>query len=130
MKKSLFASAALIALIAGGPAMAAETGIVASAPAYAPVDDWTGFYLGGHAGYGWGHDPFNELLVGNIAGLAGFSTSTTPAAPLNDISSNFGAWAVPAGTAPGHHSDDAPRPAHPEVHGRARAGACDSGASR
>jgi outer membrane immunogenic protein len=60
MKKSLFASAALIALITGGPAIAAEMGIGPPAPAYTPVNDWTGFYLGGHAGYGWGHDPFND----------------------------------------------------------------------
>jgi outer membrane immunogenic protein len=67
--------------------MAAETGIGAPAPAYAPVDDWTGFYLGGHAGYGWGHDPLNELLVGNIVGGTGFSTPTVPGASLNGIDS-------------------------------------------
>jgi outer membrane immunogenic protein len=56
MKKLLLASGALIALIAAGPAMAAEQRVPAPAyvpPAYAPpVSDWTGFYVGDHGGYG------------------------------------------------------------------------------
>jgi outer membrane immunogenic protein len=87
MKKLLFASCAFVALIATGPVRAADMAVGAPAPAYVPISDWTGFYLGGHAGYGWGHDPFNELLLGNIAGFSGFSTSTVPGAPLNDINS-------------------------------------------
>ena len=30
-------------------------------PAAAPWT-WTGFYIGGHAGYGWGHDPFDPTI--------------------------------------------------------------------
>jgi outer membrane immunogenic protein len=26
--------------------------------------DWTGFYLGGHAGYGWGRDPRSDAIFG------------------------------------------------------------------
>jgi outer membrane immunogenic protein len=26
--------------------------------------DWTGFYLGGHAGYGWGRDPMSDAIFG------------------------------------------------------------------
>jgi len=79
MKKLLLASGALIAL-AAGPAMAAERGVPAPAyapPAYAPpVSDWTGFYVGGHGGYGWGHDPFTrtELPInGGVPGVQVFS---------------------------------------------------------
>src|SRR4051794_18636517 len=61
MKKLLFASGALAAFFAAGSAWAADQGIRAPAPAYAPVSDWSGFYVGGHAGYGWGHDPFTDL---------------------------------------------------------------------
>ena len=60
MKKFLLASGALAALIAAAPAVAADLGIRTPAPAYAPpVSDWTGFYAGGHAGYGWGRDPIH-----------------------------------------------------------------------
>ena len=71
------ASGALVALIVAGPAMAADQGIRAPAPAYAaPVSDWTGFYVGGHAGYGWGHDPFtdSELPInGGVPGVQVFN---------------------------------------------------------
>jgi outer membrane immunogenic protein len=35
------------------------------APAYTPpppVWSWSGFYIGAHAGWGWGHDPFTEVF--------------------------------------------------------------------
>jgi len=31
---------------------------------------WSGFYLGGHAGYGWGRDPFDDLINGASATVA------------------------------------------------------------
>lgn len=31
-------------------------------PVVAPVYDWTGFYLGGHVGWGWGHDDAGGFL--------------------------------------------------------------------
>jgi outer membrane immunogenic protein len=77
MKKLLLASGALVALIAAGPAMAADQGIRVPAPAYAPVSDWTGFYVGGHVGYGWGHDPytdngFSQSAQNNVSGTSVF----------------------------------------------------------
>jgi outer membrane immunogenic protein len=58
MIKHVFASAALFALIAG-PACAADLSVkpIYKAPAavVAPVPfSWTGFYVGGNAGYAWG----------------------------------------------------------------------------
>jgi opacity protein-like surface antigen len=85
MKKLVFASGALVALIAAGPAMAADREIRAPAPAYAPVSDWSGFYVGGHAGYGWGDDPFNMVLFGNDVNGAGNSSLNTPGVSLNGI---------------------------------------------
>jgi opacity protein-like surface antigen len=62
MKKIFFGAIALISLVVN--ARAADLS-VESPPSYAPYD-WTGFYLGIHGGYGWGHDPFctNEVIAG------------------------------------------------------------------
>lgn len=56
MKKFLLSGVALAVLVAT-PAFAADMatrGPVYKAPAAAPLFNWTGFYIGGHAGYGWG----------------------------------------------------------------------------
>ena len=71
MKKLLLASGALLALIAAGPVMAADQGIRAPAYAPPPVSDWTGFYVGGHGGYGWGHDLLTNSEVPINGGTPG-----------------------------------------------------------
>jgi opacity protein-like surface antigen len=39
-------------------------GVGRAVPAKAPAAwTWSGFYIGGHAGYGWGRDPFEELVT-------------------------------------------------------------------
>ena len=58
--------------------------VVASAPsaAGAPITKapvripwtWSGYYLGAHAGYGWGRDPFNTLLPANGVPLSGLDS--------------------------------------------------------
>ena len=54
MKKFLLATVALVALGATVPALAADLGArtayTKAAPAYAPIYNWTGFYIGGHLG--------------------------------------------------------------------------------
>ena len=50
MKKLLVAAIAAVALSAA-PVLAADMPV--KAPMAAPVFDWTGFYVGGHFGYGW-----------------------------------------------------------------------------
>jgi outer membrane immunogenic protein len=57
MKKLLTAIAAL-GLI-GTPAFAADMAVKAPPPAPAPVYTWTGFYLGGNIGYGWGDSSYS-----------------------------------------------------------------------
>jgi high affinity Mn2+ porin len=47
-----FAGAVFGALVLGSPALAADMAL--KAPAYKAVYDWSGFYLGGHVGYGDG----------------------------------------------------------------------------
>jgi outer membrane immunogenic protein len=58
MKKLATAVAAAIALI-GTPAFA-------QAPPPAPVYNWTGFYVGGNVGYGWGNANTDFTANGNI----------------------------------------------------------------
>ena len=41
---------------------------------------WSGFYVGGHAGYGWGRDPFEELA-------AAFQPANFPAVILHGLNS-------------------------------------------
>jgi opacity protein-like surface antigen len=60
LKGHLLASAAVAALILAGPAGAADLPLKAPAPV-AAVWSWSGFYVGGHGGYGWGHDSFTNL---------------------------------------------------------------------
>ncbi|SIO14749.1 high affinity Mn2+ porin [Bradyrhizobium erythrophlei] len=50
--RHVFAGAAFGALALGSPALAADMAL--KAPAYKAIYDWTGFYLGGHVGYGDG----------------------------------------------------------------------------
>ena len=59
LKRHLLAGVGLVALAAGvaGPASAA--------PPPAPMFSWSGFYVGAHAGYGWGRDPFTDATFGS-----------------------------------------------------------------
>ena len=61
--------AALIVLAASAPAVAADLGArpYGNAPAYAaPIYNWTGFYLGAHAGGAFsGDNSFNGLVLSN-----------------------------------------------------------------
>lgn len=73
MKKLLLAAAAITLVTA--PGFAADLGARRSTPYYAPpaqnLFNWTGFYAGGHAGWGWGSalgaDP-SGYLIGLQAG--------------------------------------------------------------
>lgn len=68
MKKILLSGVAIVALFAAAPASAADVPV--RGPIYkaapAPVFNWTGFYFGGHIGYGWG-----DTLVGDNDGFLG-----------------------------------------------------------
>ena len=64
MKKLLFASAALA--IVAAPAFAADMPMATKAPMMVPmaVYNWTGFYVGGHIGGGWGDERATEIAPG------------------------------------------------------------------
>jgi outer membrane immunogenic protein len=70
MQKSLIAAAA--SLLIATPTFAADLPVKAprAAPAVAAVYNWTGFYIGGHAGYGWGQTD-STILEDSFAFPAG-----------------------------------------------------------
>jgi opacity protein-like surface antigen len=70
-KGYLLASVGLVALLAG----AASSARAAPPPPPASMLSWSGFYVGAHAGYGWGRDPFTDQTFGGKA------------PPLTDINS-------------------------------------------
>jgi outer membrane immunogenic protein len=63
MKRTLTALAFLAA--AAAPAIAADIPVKARpmAPVMAPVFNWTGFYIGGHVGYGWADKSWTETTA-------------------------------------------------------------------
>jgi outer membrane immunogenic protein len=62
MRKLLVATAALAALVVGAPAFAADMAapVYKAPPPPAPVFSWTGFYIGGQGGGGWGNSTATE----------------------------------------------------------------------
>ena len=67
MKKFIVAGIAAAAFC-GAPALAADMPV--KAPYAAPVFNWTGFYIGAHAGYAWGR----------VTGTTNTAASTPPTA--------------------------------------------------
>lgn len=71
MKKIALLAAALFALGFSVPANAADVPV--RSPIYkaapAPVFNWTGFYVGGHIGYGWAEDNAGNTADGFLGGL-------------------------------------------------------------
>jgi outer membrane immunogenic protein len=53
MKKLFLASVALVALNAGGSALAADMRVKYAPPPPPPVFSWSGCYIGVHVGAGW-----------------------------------------------------------------------------
>jgi outer membrane immunogenic protein len=87
MKRILGAAMVTAALTA--PGLAADLGArtYTKAPALAPVSNWSGFYVGGNLGYGWGdgNTDFSFLPTPsdfNIATLGARSTGVTGGAQL------------------------------------------------
>ena len=91
MKKILLAGVAGVALITTAPANAADLGpLYRAPPAIVPVRvfSWTGCYIGGNIGWGWGRDIVSIPNLGETTGvpelfhlttqLRGFSCTSLP----------------------------------------------------
>jgi outer membrane immunogenic protein len=73
MRKFLIASIVLSAFTMVGPAMAADMAVKTAPLAAAPFT-WTGYYIGGNVGYGWGNDPTST--TGRYLGFGGGALSS------------------------------------------------------
>jgi opacity protein-like surface antigen len=81
LKRHLLASVGLMSLAVAGSASAAD---IALPPPPAAIWSWSGLYVGGHVGYGWGRDPFTDVIFSGKA-------------PLTGINSKGGVWGFQAG---------------------------------
>jgi hypothetical protein len=98
MKKLLLASVAGIALVAGAPANAADLGqrpTYKVPPIVAPVPlfTWTGCYVGGHVGGGWGFKDFADPARGDGALHNDFIGMVLPRRAFEPTSVDFSAVA-------------------------------------
>jgi len=84
-KRHLLASVGLISLTVASSAHAADITVLPRAPV--AIWSWSGLYIGGHVGYGWGRDPFTDTVFGGKG----------PGAALTGIKSKGGVWGFHAG---------------------------------
>jgi outer membrane immunogenic protein len=68
MRKFLFTTAAVVAF-SSASALAADMPTKAPVIKAAPMFDWSGFYVGAHAGYGWGRSTWTALTESDIADI-------------------------------------------------------------
>ena len=82
MKRILIAAAVALSTASGAQAAdLAARPYTKAPPAVAAVYDWTGFYVGGNVGYGWGGntDPSLSLVnPGNAGNITTFLTTGFP----------------------------------------------------
>jgi outer membrane immunogenic protein len=88
--KRLLLGIAAVAVMASAPAAAADLPVKARPPVVAPVFSWTGFYIGGFAGWAWADRSVvttDPCLVGIVCGATG---SYNDVAPIRyDLDSSF-----------------------------------------
>ena len=87
MKTNLLASLATLVTLTAAPAIAADMRMPVKAPTpVAAIYNWTGFYIGGHAGYGW-MDSTDHLrdVTGNAFVAGGDIASSIPLDPKGFI---------------------------------------------
>jgi outer membrane immunogenic protein len=69
MKRLLLTTVSALALISARPSLAADLGTrlpVKAPPAMVRAFSWTGCYLGGHVGWGWGQKTFADTPNGDL----------------------------------------------------------------
>jgi outer membrane immunogenic protein len=87
---------ASVALLAAGPAMAADMPAPAyKAPPVVAAWTWAGFYVGGHGGYGWKENSFvNTLITAPLVTIGGISSEGWVAGAQAGHNWQFGRWVV------------------------------------
>lgn len=78
MLKSIWA-AALVLLISASAALAADMPLKAPRAAVATAYDWSGFYVGGNVGYGWGEGTSPAISTVDPGGVSGVGRFLSPA---------------------------------------------------
>jgi outer membrane immunogenic protein len=75
MKRFLVAGLGLLTAFVAAPAAAADLprAMPYKAPAYVTSYNWTGFYIGAHAGYAWGASDPIDLSGGFVGGQLGYN---------------------------------------------------------
>jgi outer membrane immunogenic protein len=81
MKRLLLASVSMIAIIAASPGQAKDR----PRPAQAMPFNWTGCYIGGHAGYGWGSKTFTDNMPGYLVSPFGGAVAPSVSDGINGI---------------------------------------------
>jgi outer membrane immunogenic protein len=73
IKVAVLSATVLVAAASIAPAadMALPGPVYKAAAPPVVVNNWTGFYIGGHAGWGWGHDPFSQQLEAAVCDITG-----------------------------------------------------------
>jgi outer membrane immunogenic protein len=73
MKRSLLAGFGLVAMVATASAADLPRGPYKAPAAYSPVYNWTGLYIGAHAGYGWPGSGDLNARGGFVGGQIGYN---------------------------------------------------------
>jgi len=75
MRKPIPLASVIAAALTATPVLAADMAV--KAPPAAPISSWTGFYVGGNVGYGFGHasGDLNDPSIGFYSGLGSLPTS-------------------------------------------------------
>ena len=76
--RNTFLAVLFTAACLGTSALAADMHLPVRPTAVVVADDWSGFYVGGEAGYGWGRQRFNDTF--DAGALDPFDTGTTSTA--------------------------------------------------
>jgi outer membrane immunogenic protein len=84
INRAIAAAVLMLSSSIGGTAMAADLSV---APMYGaapitPASGWSGFYVGGHFGGGWGNFDTTRVTPGSLAFPAGFASSGKVGGPL------------------------------------------------
>jgi outer membrane immunogenic protein len=68
MKRFALGALVFAAMVCGGAGLAADMPVKATVAPIAPVWNWSGFYVGGHFGYGWAFPDITEDAFGTKVG--------------------------------------------------------------